>query len=383
MSVVFINYPLETWTPTASGALATIIWQCCRVAEGESAGRADLPWVITRGSEAPRFPWAQTIVLDPPPLPAHPLAAKALRAERRLTGWRHLSHRAYAFRVMSALRKHNLADRPLVLINDPEMAVYLRRHFPDATILHWFQNQLEAAPRFRALYPQAADVTAGVSDFTSRWIREYYQIGSVPTIYNGVDPAQFSPAPTPPPGPPAISFVGRTGREKAPDLLLRAALTLSEKTREFRVLMIGSNHWDRLEMDDYQRELARLAAALEARGVAIERPGHVGRAELPGVLRQAQIHVTPSRWDEPFGLTTVEGMASGLAMVASHTGGTPEIIGDDGFLFERDNAEELAGYLERLVCDASLRLGHGRRARRRAEEFPWERTWRRLTGLAA
>ena len=379
MSVVFINHPLETWTPTASGALATIIWQCCR--EAQKSGASELPWVITRGSEAARFPWAQTLVLDPPPLPTRPLAVKALRAERKLTGWRHLSHRAYAFRVMSALRRNNLTDKPLVLINDPEMTVYLRRHFPNATILHWFQNQLEASPRFRALYPQAANVTAGVSDFTSRWIGDYYSLGKVPTIYNGVDAEQFSPAPMPLGGLPAISFVGRTGIEKAPDLLLRAALTLSEKTKEFRVLMIGSNHWGRLEMDDYQRKLAELAGQLEARGVAVERPGHVGRPELPGVLRQAQIHVVPSRWDEPFGLTTVEGMASGLAIAASDTGGTPEIVGNDGFLFERDNADALASHLERLVCDASLRLEYGRRARRRAEEFPWERTWGRLTEL--
>ena len=284
---------------------------------------------------------------------------------------------------MSALHKNNLAGRPLVLINDPEMAVYLRRHFPSAMILHWFQNQLEATPRFRALYPQAADATAGVSDFTSRWIAGYYGLSAVPTIYNGVDSAQFSPGPSPPAGLPAISFVGRTGREKAPDLLLQAALTLSEKTRQFRVLMIGSNHWDRLEMDDYQRKLAGLAAELEARGIAIERPGHVGRAELPGVLRQAQIHVVPSRWDEPFGLTTVEGMASGLAVVGSNTGGTPEIIGDDGFLFERDSAAALAAQLERLVCDAPLRSEYAQRARRRAEAFPWERTWRRLNDLVA
>ena len=381
MSVVFINHPLETWTPTSSGALATIIWQCCRIAEQEAGGKAELPWVITRRSEAARFPWAQTLVLDPPALPKNAILTKALRAERKLTGWRHLRHRAYAFRVMSALRRNNLADRPLVLINDPEMAVYLRRHFPKATILHWFQNQLEASPRFRSLYPQAADVTVGVSDFTSRWIADYYKIGSVPTLYNGVDLEQFTPARTPADGPPAISFVGRTGLEKAPDLLLRAAITLSEQTRGFRLLMIGSNHWDRLEMDDYQRELADLAKTLEERGVCVERPGHVGRADLPGVLRQAQVHVVPSRWDEPFGLTTVEGMASGLVIVASRTGGTPEIIGDDGFLFERDDADGLAAHLERLVCDAPLRLEYGHRARQRAEEFTWERTWGTLQAL--
>ncbi|MGI4790078.1 MAG: glycosyltransferase family 4 protein [Janthinobacterium lividum] len=381
MSVVFINHPLETWTPTSSGALATIIWQCCRVAEKEAQHDAELPWVITRSSEAARFPWAQTIVLDPPALPASPFAIKALRAERKLTGWRHLSHRAYAFQVMSALKRQGLQNRPLVLINDPEMTVYLRRHFPKATILHWFQNQLEASPRFRSLYPEAADVTAGVSDFTSRWIADYYKIGSVPTIYNGVDLEQFTPSTVPAKGLPAISFVGRTGIEKAPDLLLKAALMLSERTKDFRVLMIGSNHWDRLEMDDYQQELVRLANTLEERGIFVERPGHVSRPALPGVLRSAQIHVVPSRWDEPFGLTTVEGMASGLAIAASRTGGTSEIIGDSGFLFERDNAGQLADCLEQLVCDGALRFDYAKQARNRAEDFPWEATWRQLNGL--
>ena len=282
---------------------------------------------------------------------------------------------------MSALKQRGLHTRPLVIINDPEMTVYLRRHFPQATILHWFQNQLEASPRFRRLYAGAANVTAGVSDFTSRWVAGYYGLDNVPTIYNGVDATQFTLANASANNSLAISFVGRTGIEKAPDLLLKAALRLSETTTNFRILMIGSNHWDRFELDDYQRELLELVKQLEARGVPVERPGHVGRAALPAVLRQAQIHAVTSRWDEPFGLTTVEGMASGLAVVASHTGGTPEVVGDAGFLFERDDAEELAERLKPLVLDASLRSDYGLRARKRAEEFPWERTWGRVQSL--
>ena len=377
MSVVFINHPLETWTPTGSGALATILWECCRVAEK----RGGLPWVITRESQAARFSWAQTITLHPPPLPLHPLAVKALRAERKMTGWRHLRHRAYAFQVAAALKKRHLQDWPLVLINDPEMTVYLRRRFPQATILHWFENQLEASPRFRRLYSGAANVTAGVSDFTSRWVAEYYGLGTVETIPNGVDGEEFFPAAAPAAGLPAISFAGRTGREKAPDLLLRAALTLSETTQAFRILMIGSNHWDWLEMDDYQRELQRLAQELEGRGIAVERPGHVGRAALPAALRRAQIHVVPSRWDEPFGMTTLEGMASGLAVVASNTGGTPEVVGEAGLLFEREDADGLAAHLGRLLADETLRAELGLRARERASEFSWARTWSRIAEL--
>ena len=153
MSVVFINHPLETWTPTSSGALATIIWECCRVAERRTGSAPGLPWVLTRPSEAARFPWAQTLIVDPPALPSHPLAVRALRAHRKLTGWRHLKHRAYAFQVASTLHRNGLQNRPLVLINDPEMAVYLRRRFPRQRSCIGSRTSLNPRPASAACIP--------------------------------------------------------------------------------------------------------------------------------------------------------------------------------------------------------------------------------------
>jgi glycosyltransferase involved in cell wall biosynthesis len=103
-------------------------------------------------------------------------------------------------------------------------------------------------------------------------------------------------------------------------------------------------------------------------------------------MRKAQIHVVPSRWEEPFGLSTVEGMATGLAVVASRTGGTTEVIGNAGLLFERDDVDGLASHLARLLDDPGLRADFGRLARARAERFTWDHTWSRiakLTGLSA
>ena len=82
-----------------------------------------------------------------------------------------------------------------------------------------------------------------------------------------------------------------------------------------------------------------------------------------------------SRWDEPFGLVTVEGMASGLATVASRTGGTGEIVGDAGLLFERESVDDLTEHLHSLVEDRNLRMSYGQRARERANGFTWEKTW--------
>ena len=377
MNFAFINYPLETFTPTQSGALATIIWECCRVA----VKRACEPYVITRDCPALSFKWRNLIKIPFPEATGGRPGTMLWRAERKLTGWRHLRHRTYARRVASAIRAAKLDGGPFVLLNDPEMAVFLRKQFPTATIAHWFENQLECREPFKSAYRDAVDTTFGVSDYTSRWVENYYGLKQVDTLYNGVDGELFTPSEeTIQAGdPPTINFVGRTGREKGPDLLLKAALELAGKSKTFSLQIVGSNHWDRLVMDEYQQELNGYVQQLERCGVKVSRPGHIGRADLPAVLRRAQINVIPARWDEPFGMTTIEGMACGLATIASRTGGTPEVVGDAGILFERENTSELAERLQHLIGSPAERAVLQLRGRERALEFPWERTWSELS----
>jgi glycosyltransferase involved in cell wall biosynthesis len=75
-------------------------------------------------------------------------------------------------------------------------------------------------------------------------------------------------------------------------------------------------------------------------------------------------------------------MASGLPIVASRTGGTPEVVGDAGFLFERDSTDELASHLEALIGDKKMRLDFGQLARNRAEKFTWCETWTQIRNAA-
>jgi glycosyltransferase involved in cell wall biosynthesis len=380
--VVFINHSHETFTPTQSGAIATVVCECCRAARRSG----ETPVVISRRSDAAPFPDVEAVWLDYPPVPERGLAHKLFRLQRRLTGWRHLRQQAYGARVVRALRDHGLQDRPLVLHNDPELAVLLRRRFPRAFIVHHFHNQIDSAPVFRRRFPAAANVVTAVSDFTGRWVERCYGLSrnSVRTIFNGVDSEHFTPAPAGSGNAaPVISFVGRTGIEKAPDLVLKAARQLAERGLKFGVQILGSNHWGRLEMDDYQRELKSLAGDVERRGIVVRRPGHIGRADLPGELRRADIHVVPSRWDEPFALTILEGMACGLATVASRTGGAPEVMGDAGLLFARDDVDGLTENLARFIGDPALRADYARRARARAAEFTWDRTWEGFRGASS
>jgi glycosyltransferase involved in cell wall biosynthesis len=376
MKLVFLNSPLGTFTPTHSGAIATIIWELCRRARDEAIE----PVVVSRSSDIEPYGGVRTVFVDYPAQPSGGPGLFMARARRKLAGWTHLRQATYARRVAAALRDNALLDHQVVMFNDPEMAAFLRRRFPNLFILHWFQNQLPSKPPARRAFGRSANRIAAVSDFTSRWVEEYYHLpgGTVKTLYNAVDAERFSPAEAPPDSPPVINFVGRTGIEKAPDLLLKAALRLSRRTKNFSLQIVGANHWGRLEMDDYQRQLQSLSAELAGAGVTVRMTGHIDRAALPAEIRKAHIHVVPSRWDEPCALAILEGMATGLATTASATGGTPELIGDAGLLFDRDSVDGLAENLHRLVTSESDRRNVASRCRQRAAGFTWNRTWNTL-----
>jgi len=373
MSPVFINHTVETFTPTESGAIATHIHECCRAAVQQDFE----PVVISIKCEAEPFQDVQTLLLDAPRIPQNPLLVKLLRAQRKVTGWRHLRQRVHAANVERTIREAGLERRPIILHNDPEMVVFLRDRFPRAFLIHHFHNQIPISPRFCVRFRSSVNVVTAVSQFTGRWVEQAYNLpaNTVQTIHNGVDIESFKPAPRDPEGLPVINFLGRTGIEKAPDLLLKAAAKLAERTRAFRIQILGSNHWHKFERDDYQMELDQLASDVEKAGVSVSRPGHIARADLPKALREAHINVVPSRWDEPFALTILEGMACGLASVVSRTGGAPEVVGDAGLLFERNSVEGLADNLGHLLFDQELRARYARMARARAEQFTWSKTW--------
>jgi glycosyltransferase involved in cell wall biosynthesis len=379
MKLLFLNSPMGTFTPTHSGAIATIIWEVCRQAQADGIE----PVVVSRSSEVEPYHGLRTVFVDFPPEPKSQPALFAARAQRKIRGWTHLRQATYAKRLAAALRDNNLLNHQVVMFNDPEMAAFLRRRFPNLFILHWFQNQLTCKPPGRRGLATAANVVAAVSGFTSRWVDDYYALpaGTAKTLHNAVDVDRFSPADAAPATPPVINFVGRTGKEKAPDLLLSAAIKLAQRTKNFSLQIVGSNHWGRFEMDDYQRQLQALTAQLEAAGIKVRLTGHVDRASLPAEIRKAHIHVVPSRWDEPCALAILEGMACGLATVASATGGTPELVGDAGLLFERDSITGLADHLLRLVRDETDRTKIARCCRARAGQFTWKRTWNQLKGM--
>lgn len=158
--------------------------------------------------------------------------------------------------------------------------------------------------------------------------------------------------------------IGRIDRQKGQDVLLNAVFHLLHEGILLEILIVGENTLH--EPDTYARELKQLCVDL-----GIERFVHF-RPFMPDIeIAHAalDIFVLPSK-NETYGLVTVEAMASGLPIIATHSGGTPEIITNhrEGLLISPGSVEEMAAALRLLIRFPEMRDELARAARRKAVE---------------
>jgi len=101
---------------------------------------------------------------------------------------------------------------------------------------------------------------------------------------------------------------------------------------------------------------------------SVVRVTNVPSALIPNALASMDIVLQPSLV-ESFSFSLLEAMAMGRAIVATRTGGTPEMIEDDatGLLIPPGSADEIAAAVGRLLADPGRRSSLGRAARRRLQ----------------
>lgn len=187
----------------------------------------------------------------------------------------------------------------------------------------------------------------------------------------GIDPSR-----------PSVVFVGRNTRQKGVPYLLRAAQQLPADVQ--LVLCLGA-----ADTPELAAETAELIAGLQAERdgvVLIERM--LPRRELIQVLSHATAFACPSIY-EPLGIVNLEAMACGAAVVASATGGIPEVVahGETGLLVPLEQVtdgtgtpldpqkfvNDFAAALNQVVSDPARARIMGEAGRRRAEEhFSWD-----------
>lgn len=166
-------------------------------------------------------------------------------------------------------------------------------------------------------------------------------------VYNGVDIEVFHPPSRPRPatsGALALVYAGSLVWHKGVHTAIQALGHLKDRHKDdIRLSIFGSGH------PDYEKHLRQL---VHERGLLdrVEFRGRVPRERMPSLLREFDVLILPSTWEEPLARITQEAMASGLVVVGTLTGGTGELLveGETGLTFDKENPEQLARQLVRL-----------------------------------
>jgi glycosyltransferase involved in cell wall biosynthesis len=137
-----------------------------------------------------------------------------------------------------------------------------------------------------------------------------------------------------------IVFVGRITGEKQLDKLVRA-FALLDPALKTRLELVGGG--------DQEQQLRQLANQLGV-GDRVTVTGYVETSYLRNALTRATVFAMPSI-AELQSIATMEAMASGLPVVAANAMALPHLVhdGDNGFLFEPGNIEDLAARLTEVL----------------------------------
>lgn len=252
----------------------------------------------------------------------------------------------------------------------------------------------------RTAYLGAAGVIAVSAGMRADILRSYPDIdpAKVHVVHNGIDlerwvrpvnsdgeltdrALELAKARGIDPSKPAIVFVGRITRQKGLPYFLRAVRQLPKDVQV--VLCAGAP-----DTPEIMAEVTALVEELSAeRSGIVWIPDMLPREELVAVLAACTLFVCPSIY-EPLGIVNLEAMAVGLPVVASATGGIPEVVDDgvtgllvhlhqetDGTGTPRDPEKfqnDLAATLTELVTDPARARAMGEASRRRVEDhFSW------------
>jgi glycosyltransferase involved in cell wall biosynthesis len=195
-----------------------------------------------------------------------------------------------------------------------------------------------------------------------------------PVVYDGV--GEIGAPPTRTRDEVTVGIVGRLAPWKGQHVFLDGFAEAFRGTN-VRGRVIGSALFGE---DEYAASLPQRAARL---GISSQIDFRGFRADVWKELDGLDVLVHCSVTPEPFGQVVLEGMAAGLAVVASAAGGPAEVItsGVDGILTPPGDVGELAGALRRLHDDWGLRAQLGAAAQERSRDFTPERSAQQLLAV--
>lgn len=257
-----------------------------------------------------------------------------------------------------ALALRRLAGLPYVLsLQGPDVPWYEQRY-------NWLYPFL--LPLIKCVWRKAAFVTA-LSQENQRLAQRTMPSLPIRIIPNGVETTTFAPPLVDRRGKHRLFIllaVGRLIERKGWHHLLQAIAILHERgyAGQVRVVLVGTG--------DMEEQLRQLCAELKLQDAA-EFAGFHERHEMPTFYQDADLFVLPS-FNEGMSIALLEAASAGLPVIVTDTGGTAELVQDNGLVIPWADPAALADAIETFLRQPELCRTMGDKSRSVAQRFSWE-----------
>jgi len=136
-----------------------------------------------------------------------------------------------------------------------------------------------------------------------------------------------------------ITFVGKLNKSKGYDIFGNAIIKILNKYNNWSSIVVGDEPRDKLRFD--HKKLYNL--------------GFINHNEVLNIYKKSSIAVICSRWEEPFGRTSLEAAANGCAVIISDRGGLKETI-TNGIILKKLNHTNVFNEIENLIKNKKKRV---------------------------
>jgi glycosyltransferase involved in cell wall biosynthesis len=135
-----------------------------------------------------------------------------------------------------------------------------------------------------------------------------------------------------------ITFVGKLNKAKGYDIFAKAITNILNKNPDWRAKVVGDEKREKILLKHKNADLL----------------GFLNHKTVLDIFKKTSIAVVCSRWDEPFGRTSLEAAANGCAVIISNKGGLPETV-TNAIILNQLNEKELEIKINNLIKNNNKR----------------------------
>ncbi len=135
-----------------------------------------------------------------------------------------------------------------------------------------------------------------------------------------------------------ITFVGKLNKSKGYDVFGNAIIKILNNNSKWKALVIGDEQRDKIIFNHKN----------------LKKFGFLIHNKVIEIYKKTSIAVVCSRWEEPFGRTSLEAASNGCAVIISNRGGLPETL-TNGVILKNLNSNILQKEIQKLINNANIR----------------------------